>query len=57
MCKDKWNGLNSNYNKISSYHIGTCKHTWYWVLTINECDKYHLLQQFKKEYYEAIELF
>jgi hypothetical protein len=21
MCKDKWNGLNSNYIKVSNYHV------------------------------------
>jgi hypothetical protein len=21
MCKDKWNGLNSNYMKVSNYHV------------------------------------
>jgi hypothetical protein len=42
MCKDKWNGINSNFKKLSNYHKGTRHHTSYWKLIIDKCDKYHL---------------
>jgi hypothetical protein len=29
---DKWNKLNSNYNKLYNYHKGTKNHTSFWEL-------------------------
>jgi hypothetical protein len=37
MCKDKWNGLNSNYKKVVDYHVGTSHHIPFWDLTIEKC--------------------
>jgi hypothetical protein len=57
MCKNKWNGLNSDFKKISDYHTWTCHHTSLWELTMEECNKHHLPRQFNKEFYDAIESF
>jgi len=43
MCKDKWNGINSDFKKLSDYHKGTEHHTLYWELSTDKCDNYHLL--------------
>jgi hypothetical protein len=53
MCKDKWNGLNSYYKKLSNYHKGTNHHMLFWEMIPKECDWYHLLKQFNKEFYKA----
>jgi hypothetical protein len=57
MCKDKWNYLNSNYKKILNYHKGINHNMSFWELVVDGCDKYHLLKQFKKEYYNTIKTF
>jgi hypothetical protein len=41
MCKIKWNGMNSDYKKLSNYHKGTEHHTFFLELTMEECDKFH----------------
>lgn len=56
-CKDKWNGLHSNYKKIAYYHKGIDHNTSYWELVVDECDKFHLPRQFGCEFYEAIDMF
>jgi len=38
-CKDKWNGINSDFKKHSNFHKGTKHHTSYWKLTTNNHDK------------------
>ncbi len=43
MCKDKWNGLHSNYKKVIDYHAWTSHHIPFWDLIIEECD--HLFFQ------------
>jgi hypothetical protein len=57
MCKDKWNGLNSYYKKLSNYHKGTSHHTLLWEMILEEHNQYYLRRQFNKEFYEAIEAF
>jgi hypothetical protein len=57
MCKDKWNGLNSYYNKLLNYHKGTSHHMSFWEMIPKEHDRYHLLKQFNKEFYKATEAF
>ncbi len=42
MCKDKWNGINLDFKKLSNYHKGTKHHTLYWELTTDKHDNYHL---------------
>jgi hypothetical protein len=42
MCKDKWNGINLDFKKLSNYHKGIEHHTLYCELTTDECDNYHL---------------
>jgi hypothetical protein len=56
-CKDKWNGINSNYKKIVDYHKGTGHNTYFWELLIDERDNLHFPKQFNHEYYEAIYVF
>ncbi len=54
MCKDKWN---SNYKNIINYHKGINHNISLWELVVDGYDKYHLLKQFKKEYYNTIKKF
>jgi hypothetical protein len=39
MCKDKWNGLNSNYKRISNFHLSIGHHIPLWDLTMEEHEK------------------
>jgi hypothetical protein len=57
MCKDKWNVSNSDFKKISNYHIGITHHTSFYDLTMEKHDKHHLPRQFNKEFYNVIESF
>jgi superoxide dismutase len=54
MCKDKWNGFNSDYKKLSNYHKGTRNHTSFWEMTTKKCDKHYLSCQFNKKINETI---
>jgi hypothetical protein len=56
MCKNKWNGLNSCYKKLSNYHKGTSHHLLFWETILKECDRYHLSRQFN-EFYKVTEAF
>jgi hypothetical protein len=42
MYKDKWNGLNSDYNKLLDYHKATKNHIFFWEMTTKEHDKHNL---------------
>jgi hypothetical protein len=42
MCKDKWNGLNSNYKRVSNFHLSIGHHTPLWDLIVEEHEKHHL---------------
>jgi hypothetical protein len=37
--KDKWNGLNSNFKKLTNYHKGTKHNMSFWEMTMEECKK------------------
>jgi len=39
MCKNKWNGINLDFKKLSNFHKGTGHHTSYWKLTTDNHDK------------------
>lgn len=54
MCKDKWNGLNFDYEKVSNYHSNIGHHTPLQDLTMEEQEKHHLPRQFNKEFYDHI---
>jgi len=41
MCKDKWNGLNYDYKKVSNYHSNIGHHIPFWDLTMEEHEKHH----------------
>jgi hypothetical protein len=56
MCKDKWNGLNSDYKKLLD-HKGTKNHILFLGDDCRRTWQHHLLCQFNKEFYEAIETF
>ncbi len=57
MCKDKWNGLNSNYKKIVDYHAGTSHHIPLWDLKIKNNNRHHFPRQFNWEFYNVIQAF
>lgn len=57
MCKDKCNSLNSNYIKLADYHKKNRSHTYFWDLSFDEKEIFHLLCQFNIEFYELIEAF
>jgi len=50
MCKDKWNGLNFNYNKLSNYHKGIKHQSYFWEPTIKEHNEHDFPWQFNKCY-------
>jgi hypothetical protein len=54
MCKNKWNGLNSNYKKVTE---GTSHHIPIWGLTIKKCDHHYLPRQINREFYDIIQAF
>lgn len=39
-CKDKWIGLNSDYQKVVDYHKGIGSHTSFWDLGNEEKDRF-----------------
>jgi hypothetical protein len=41
-CKDKRNSLNSNYIRVSNFHLSIGHHTPLWDLIMEEHEKYHL---------------
>jgi hypothetical protein len=57
MCKNKWNGFNSDYKKVTDYHVETNRHIPFWDFTIKECDYHRLLKQFNQEFYDVIQAF
>ncbi len=57
MCKDKGNGLNSNYNFVLNYHKGTCHKSLIIGFDNQHAQQVHLLKQFNQEYYDVIEAF
>lgn len=57
MCKDKWNGLNSNYKKFADYHVGTRHHIPFWDLTIKNNNRHHFPRQFNQKFYDVIQAF
>jgi hypothetical protein len=57
MCKDKWNYINCEYKRIVDYHKGTGNNTSYLDLSLEKCNKFHLLKLFNGNYYNVIEVF
>jgi hypothetical protein len=50
MCKDKWNGLYSNYMKISNYYVRINHQIAFWNFIIKENNGDHLPGQFNKSF-------
>ncbi len=42
MCKNQWNGLNSNYKRVSNFHLSIGHHTPLWDLVMEKHEKHHL---------------
>ncbi len=57
MRKDKWNLLNLDFKKLSYYHTSISNHLSFWDFSFENKERLHLLHQFNKEYYEAIDAF
>jgi hypothetical protein len=57
MCKDKWNSLNFDYKKLIDYHKGIRNHTYFWDLSFDKKENFHLPCQFNKKLYELIKAF
>lgn len=57
MCEDKWNEINSDFKKFFYYHKGIGHHIFYWELTIDEHENFHLFWSFNREDYNVIEAF
>jgi hypothetical protein len=57
MCKDNWNSLNSNYNKLINYYKGIRNHIYFWDLSFDKKKNVQLLCQFNRKFYKLIEAF